>query len=172
MTTSELYSSVEPAPDNSKVKLCWYVGAYQDTDITEYFLEEGGIWENGYDDKYIDLVNSIQIGDKIAIKSSYNQQKNLPFDAGNKKVSVMAVKAIGTVTKNYGNGKKLNVEWEKLDNPKKWFLFRSMLTVWKVESQPDDWRYQALLDFTFADKPQDYEQFLHHSHRGGEIWNS
>lgn len=155
------YASGEYESDE-KVKLCWYVGAYQDhTDLTEDFLEDG-IWENGYDDKYIDLVNSIRVGDKIAIKSTYTQQKNLPFDINHHKVSVMAIKAIGTVTKNYGNGKRLEVKWEKLDNPKKWYFFTGILTVWKVESKPDDWMYQALLDFTFADKPQDYERFLHH----------
>ena len=32
------------------------------------FIEEG-VWENGYEDKYLDLVKSIKVGDRIAIKA-------------------------------------------------------------------------------------------------------
>ncbi|WP_426034737.1 hypothetical protein [Cypionkella sp. TWP1-2-1b2] len=56
----------------------WFVGAsYGRTeDQTPRFLSEG-IWENGYDDKHLDLVRSMQPGDKIAIKSSYTRKHNL-----------------------------------------------------------------------------------------------
>jgi len=79
----------------------WIVGArYRRTeDQTPRFLSEG-IWENGYDDKHRDLVRSMQPGDRIAIKSSYTRKHNLPFDNRGNTVSVMAIKAIGTVTKN------------------------------------------------------------------------
>ena len=40
------------------------------------FLEEG-IWENGYEDKYLDKVKSIQGGDRIAIKATYDTQERL-----------------------------------------------------------------------------------------------
>ena len=50
-------------------KSYWFVGAsYGRTeDQTPRFLSEG-IWENGYDDKHLDLVRSMQPGDRIAIK--------------------------------------------------------------------------------------------------------
>ena len=148
------------ASDDSKVNLCWYVNAISgDIDETDRFINEG-IWQNDADDKYLDVIKTISVGDKIAIKSTSVQSKNIPFDVGKKPVSVMSIKAIGTVIKNYGDGKKLDVAWEKLDPPKYWYFFTFIARVWKVESKPDDWMYQALLDFTFADKPQDYKRFL------------
>ena len=81
-----------------QVNLCWYVGAvWNDTDMTDKFISEG-YWENGWDDKFKSLVNQIQVGDKIAIKSTYTQKNNLPFDINNRTASVMAIKYVGTVT--------------------------------------------------------------------------
>jgi len=155
------YDSAESEPEK-KVKLCWYVGAYPGgVDKSNEYIEKG-IWVNGYDEKFIDQVNSIQVDDKIAIKAAYTQSKNLPFDVGEKTVSVMAIKAIGVVKKNYGDGKRLDVNWEKFDEAKKWYFFTSRSIIWKLESKPDDWMYQALHDFTFEDKPQDYNRFLSH----------
>jgi 5-methylcytosine-specific restriction protein B len=150
----------EALSENAHIRLCWYVNAFSgDIDETDRFINEG-IWQNDADEKYLDVIKTISAGDKIAIKSTFLQYKNIPFDVGKKPVSVMSIKAIGTVTKNYGDGKKLDVAWEKLDPPKYWYFFTFIARVWKVESQPDDWKYQALLDFTFADKPQDYKRFL------------
>ena len=38
-------------------RVCWFVGAFYDgkNDQTDRFLKEG-IWENGYDDKYLEVV--------------------------------------------------------------------------------------------------------------------
>ena len=49
-------------------------------------------------DKYLDAVKSVQVGDRIAIKSSYTRKKDLPFDNRDQTVSVMAIKAIGIIT--------------------------------------------------------------------------
>ncbi|MBE3719945.1 hypothetical protein HJ202_05540 [Vibrio parahaemolyticus] len=65
----------------SPVKVAWFVGASYDNgsdDQTERFLQEG-IWENGYDDKYIDEVRSMKPGDRIAIKSAYTRKKKPTF---------------------------------------------------------------------------------------------
>ena len=84
----------------------WLVGAkHGNTDMVNEFLS-GNYWENGYDDKYLDIVNSININDYIAIKSSFTRK--LP---SGKTISVLRVKAIGIVTKNYNNGKKVDVNW-------------------------------------------------------------
>lgn len=99
--------------NHNNIKRFWY----SDNDI-QYFLVgsiwnnedqiarfiENNIWENGYDDKYLDVIKSISKGSKIAIKSSYTKQKI---------ISVLKIKAIGTVIKNYNNGINLDVEWEK-----------------------------------------------------------
>lgn len=59
-------------------KSYWFVGAsYGGTeDQTSRFLSEG-IWENGYDDKHLDLVRSMQPGDRIATKSTLNLQTQI-----------------------------------------------------------------------------------------------
>lgn len=153
-------TTTEDRSENDNVRLCWYVNAISgDIDETDRFIHEG-IWQNDADDKYLDVIKTISAGDKIAIKSTSVQSKNILFDVGKKPVSVMSIKAIGTVIKNYGDGKKLDVAWERLDPPKYWYFFTFIARVWKVERKPDDWMYQALLDFTFADKSQDYKRFL------------
>lgn len=79
-------------------RACWFVGAsYGGTgDQTPRFLEDG-IRENGYQDKYLDAMKSVQVGDRIAIKSSYIRKFDLPFYNHRQTVSVMAIKAIWTV---------------------------------------------------------------------------
>ena len=61
----------EGAGAGARARACWFVGAsYGATDDqTPRFLEQG-IWENGYEDRYLDAVKSIQVGDRIAIKAS------------------------------------------------------------------------------------------------------
>jgi 5-methylcytosine-specific restriction protein B len=100
--------------DQNGSQLTWFVGAaYERTDDqTPRFLAEG-IWENGYDDKYLDLVRSMRPGDRIAIKSSYTRKHGLPFDNRGRTVSVMAIKAIGTITDNPNDGKLVRVNWTK-----------------------------------------------------------
>jgi hypothetical protein len=60
------------------------------------------IWQNGYEDKFIDQVKSIPISSKIAIKA--------PYTEGSK--SVMKIKARGVVTANPKDGRNLSVKWE------------------------------------------------------------
>ena len=66
-------------PDGAGARACWFVGAtYGRDDQTPRFLREG-IWENGwYPKKYVDVVKSIHVGDRIAIKSSYTRMHELP----------------------------------------------------------------------------------------------
>ncbi len=136
----------------------WFVGAtYGGTDDqSERFLREG-IWENGYKDKYLDEVKSIKPGDRIAIKSTFTQKHGLPFDNRGHTVSGMYIKAIGTVKENLDNGRRLVVDWERLDPPRKWYFYTNRRTIWKVV--PGNWKTDALIAFTFYDRPQDIEQF-------------
>jgi DNA replication protein DnaC len=97
---------------NRKDNINYYlVGAYWDSsnpaDQTTRFVENG-IWENGYDDKFNDDVNAVPVGSKIAIKAAFTREKTK---------SVMAIKAIGTVTENLNDGQKLIVEWDDNFNP-------------------------------------------------------
>ena len=71
----------------------WLVGSDWDgKDQTRRFIDDG-IWENGYSDRFIDVVKSVKPGDKIAIKSTYTRKRreDIPFDNKGNAVSVMAI---------------------------------------------------------------------------------
>lgn len=144
-------------PEGTGSRACCFVGAtYGSDDQTSRFLNDG-IWENGYQDKYLDQVKSIQTGDRIAIKSSYTRKRDLPFDNRGQSVSVMAIKAIGVVKKNHGDGRTLDVEWTPFDPPREWYFYTNRSTVWRV--LPGDWTTDALIGFTFEEKAQDISRF-------------
>jgi len=161
----KIWQSLESNAKNSEgntissTRPCWFVGASygaNSEDQTNRFLEEG-IWENGYEDKYLDLVRSIQEGDRIAIKSAYTRKQGLPFDNEGKSVSVMAIKAIGTVKENLGDGRNLKVKWEPIDPAREWFFYTYQRTVWKI--MPGNWYTDGLIAFAFDGEPQDIERF-------------
>jgi 5-methylcytosine-specific restriction protein B len=140
----------------------WMVGAFWDSedspDQTDRFLAEN-IWENGYQDRYLDLVNAMKVGDRIAIKAVATQKNDLPFDNGGKTASVMRIKALGTIVANDGNGRTVEVDWEApLDPPRVWYFYTGRSTVWKLRK--DDPFGQALIRFAFQGEPQDYSFFL------------
>ena len=145
-------------PEGAGARACWFVGASYGgrDDQTPRFLREG-IWENGYQDRYLDAVKSIQVGDRIAIKSSYTRKHDLPFDNRGQTVSVMAVKAIGTVKENLGDGRTLKVDWKAFDAPREWYFYTNRSTVWRV--LPGDWTTDALIGFTFGENAQDLNRF-------------
>jgi 5-methylcytosine-specific restriction protein B len=129
----------------------WLVGSkWGDVDKTKEFISED-IWINGFDDKYKNRVNSIDIGDKIAIKSSYTKSKNLPFDNDNKTVSVMKVKATGVVIENLKNGKFIKVQWDKDFKPKEIFGFSYRNTISIIDKE----KWQNPISWIFEDKEQD-----------------
>ena len=136
----------------------WFVGAMYggSDDQMPRFIEEG-IWETGYKDRHRDLVRAIQPGDRIAVKSSYTRKHGLPFDNRGQSVSVMSIKAVGTVTANPGDGRKVKVDWTVLESPREWYFYTGRGTIWRV--LPGEWVADALIAFTFDGKPQDHEQF-------------
>lgn len=138
---------------------CWFVGAYyKDTgDQTPRFLRDQ-IWENGYRDKYINEVKSIEVGDRIAIKSSYTRKHNLPFDNNSHVVSVMAIKAIGNVKEILDEGRTMKVDWKPFNPPREWYFYTNRRTVWRV--LPGSWITDALIGFTFEEEPQEIDRFL------------
>jgi len=89
---------------------CYVVGSFWEGDNPEdqtlRFIEEG-IWENGYNDKYIDQVKEIPVDSLIAIKSVFTRNKK----------GVMRIKARGVVVRNYDDGKLLDVSWEEEFEP-------------------------------------------------------
>lgn len=79
-------------PPDGAPRSNWFVGASfrRTEDQTPRFLRDG-IWENGYDDKYLDQVRAMRAGDRIAIKATYTRKHGLPFDNRGESVSVMAI---------------------------------------------------------------------------------
>ncbi len=151
-------------PMTSGQRPCWFVGASFDAtdDQTERFLNRG-IWENGYHDRYLEQVRSMRAGDRIAIKAAFNRKLNLPFpNPEQKTASVMAIKAIGTVTENMRDGRHVRVDWTKVDPPKEWYFYTYRKTVWEVRPGKGTlpWAANALIGFAFENRPQDYGRFL------------
>ena len=136
----------------------WFVGAaYGREDQTQRFLDEG-IWQNGYEDKQLDLVNSMQPGDLIAIKSAYTRKRGLPFDNREQTISVMGIKVVGVIKKNRGDGRFVDVDWQpRFENTREWYFYTYRGTIWRVT--PDNWDSEGLIDFAFHDKSQDIDRF-------------
>lgn len=134
----------------------------QSNDQSPRFLKDG-IWENGYEDRHLDLVKSMQPGDRIAIKAVHTRKKGLPFDNRGHSVAAMKIKAIGTIAENLGDGNTMKVDWQVLPEPKEWYFYTFQGTIWRV--LPGDWRTDALI--AFENKPQDYDSTCdrHHEHR-------
>lgn len=143
---------------DSAPQATWFVGAsYGGTDDQmPRFLAEG-IWENGYDDKLLDVVRSMRPGERIAIKSSYTRKHGLPFDSRGRAVSVMGIKAVGTITENLNDGKRVKVDWAKVEPVREWYFYTHRATIWRV--LPGEWMNDALIAFAFGGKPQDVDRF-------------
>ena len=145
----------------TEVDFAWYVGTTgndQDGNWRDYSDEyiEAGVWENGWEDKFQDVVKSIQIGDRIALKSTFTQKLNLPFNNHGKTVGAMKIKAIGTVTGNADDGKHITVDWIRLDPVKTWYGPGTLReTIHSVDAN-EGFVKKALLAFTFGDEEQDY----------------
>ena len=144
--------------DSTGAQANWFVGAsYGGTDDQmPRFLAEG-IWENGYDDKLLDVVRSMRPGERIAIKSSYTRKHGLPFDSRGRAVSVMGIKAVGTITENLNDGKRVKVDWAKVEPVREWYFYTHRATIWRL--LPGEWMNDALIAFAFDGKPQDVDRF-------------
>ncbi len=139
-------------------KAYWFVGAtWGGEDQSERFIS-GGTWENGYEDKFIERVQSMTVGERIAIKASYTRKHGLPFDNRDRAVSVMSIKAVGTITANKGDGHVIQVDWTIVDPVREWYFFTYQPAVWKVV-QGSSWLADALIAFAFDGQKQDYDRF-------------
>ncbi|MFL9880583.1 AAA family ATPase [Herbaspirillum rhizosphaerae] len=145
-------------PDDTQY---WFVGATWgngESDQIPRFLKEG-IWQNGYEEKFSKQVRSMKPGDLIAIKASFVRKHRLPFDTKGQSVSGMKIKAVGTVTRNHGDGRTVDVAWEALGEVREWYFYtyRSTITRARVE---DEELARRLVTFTFQAAQQDYSFFM------------
>jgi 5-methylcytosine-specific restriction protein B len=152
-----------PAPeaeegDDGAGRAFWFVGAvWGDEDQLARFLQDG-IWTNGYEDQFNDLVLKIKPGDRIAIKSTFVQKHRLPFDVGGKPVSVMRIKATGIVLENLGDGQTVKVAWDPPARARDWYFYTYRTTIVEADIEAEDAR--RLVDFAFRGQPQDYSWWL------------
>lgn len=126
----------------------WFVGAayggnVSEGDQTDRFLQLG-VWENGYaDDTFSALIDSMQPGDRIAIKSFFNSpnRPNLPFDDRGHNVTGMEIKATGVIIQHLPrvNGRRrVKVDWKQISPPRTFYFSSYQQTVHRIV--PDDWK--------------------------------
>ncbi|MCY3578987.1 MAG: AAA family ATPase [bacterium] len=147
-----------PSLETTEERPAWFVGAAFGgaDDQTDRFVREG-IWEHGFEDRWIEDVQSIRVGDRIAIKSAYTKKNDLPFDNRGQSVSVMAIKAVGEVTGNPGDGRRLKVDWTPVEPRREWYFYTNRSTVWRMV--PRDFKSTGLIDFAFEGQDQDIDRF-------------
>lgn len=145
--------------NNGTSKATWFVGASFGgaNDQTQRFLAEG-IWEvKNPTEKEIALVRSMQQGERIAIKAAYTRKHGVEFDNRGCTVSVMGIKAVGTIVSISQDGERVQVQWQAVEPVREWFFYTYRATIWRV--LPGDWMNDALIAFAFEGKPQDVERF-------------
>ena len=151
---------MNPTTDSTGSRTTWFVGAsfgHGAEDQVARFLAEG-IWEvRNPTDKESALVRSMQPGERIAIKAAYTRKNGLPFDNRSHTVSVMRIKAVGTILGNPRDGEQVRVQWQVDDSVREWYFYTYRATIWRV--LPGDWMSDALIAFTFDNAPQDLERF-------------
>ena len=69
----------------------------------------------------------------------------------------MGIKAVGTITENLNDGKRVKVDWAKVEPVREWYFYTHRATIWRV--LPGEWMNDALIAFAFDDKPQDVDRF-------------
>jgi hypothetical protein len=143
----------------------WIVGSAfreRNDDQTARFLTHG-VWEidrpSASDQA---MVKAMQPGDRIAIKSTFVQKHGLPFNNRGQSVSVLRIKARGTITANPSDGERVSVAWDSEYKGGDWYFFTYRGTIWQLpqDSEPAE----RLIQFIFAGEPQDYDWFLAQPH--------
>ncbi len=151
----------ETPTEKEHIPYAWYVGATGTDadgnwkDSSDQYIAESR-WENGWDDKFVDAVNKMEVGDRIAIKAAYTKKKGIPFNNNGQTVGVMAIKAIGIITENPKDGKNIKVQWTKIEPIKEWYGSGVLRATVHYVAAEEGYIRKALLDFTFNDIPQDY----------------
>lgn len=144
----------------------WFVGAFYNDgedgdgvagrDQTDQLVADGR-WVNANGNKYVDLVKAMKPGERIAIKAAFTRKHDVPFETKGQRVSVMAIKATGTITGNHGDGHVIDVDWDPPEPVREWYFYTNQQTVWQLK--PADWKSRALIDFAFNNAEQDHDEF-------------
>lgn len=135
----------------------WFLGAAfgRTEDQLDRFFEHG-FWEiSEPGERHREQVLSMLPGQRIAIKSTFTKKQGLPFDNRGRTVSVMAIKATGTITANSGDGERVMVDWDAPFEPREWYHYTYQPTIWEVYPEKELARH--MIAFAFAGQPQDIE---------------
>ena len=135
----------------------WFLGAAfgRTEDQLDRFFEQG-FWEiSEPGERHREQVLSMLPGQRIAIKSTFTKKQGLPFDNRGRTVSVMAIKATGTITANPGDGERVMVDWDPPFEPREWYHYTYQPTIWEVYPEKELARH--MIAFAFAGQPQDVE---------------
>lgn len=138
----------------------WFVGAAfgRKQDQFDRFIRDG-IWEIDAPQPWDqEKVLRMLPGQRIAIKSTYVRWYNLPFNNRDRAVSCMAIKAIGTIAENPGDGARIHVDWETGFEQREWYHYTYQPTIWEVYPRKEMAR--RLIAFAFEGADQDYDWFL------------
>jgi 5-methylcytosine-specific restriction protein B len=71
----------------------------------------------------------------------------------------MKIKAVGTVTRNHGDGRTVDVAWEIPGGPREWYFYTYRATITRARIE-DEELARRLVKFTFQGAPQDYSFFM------------
>lgn len=139
----------------------WIVGSIFErgtADQKDRFLEKG-VWEiHKPGDADRQKVLAMHPGDRIAIKSTFVQKNNLPFNNNERPVSALRIKARGTVTANPEDGVGVSVDWDTGFQPRDWYFYTYRATIWQLEIEREE--AQRLIHFIWDNAPQDFAWFL------------
>lgn len=138
----------------------WFVGAsYGRTDDqVDRFLREG-IWHvSTPTERQSAQVMAMRAGDRIALKATFTQRNNLPFDTDGRLISVMRIKATGTIATPSDDGETVRVDWDLSPTVRDWYFYTYQPTIWQVT--PVKEMSRRLIRFAFAGEPQDIAWFM------------
>lgn len=134
-----------PDPSAASAVQYWMLGAnWSGKDMTPEFVAENR-WECGSDGPHTDKIKKVVSGDRVAIKASFTQIYNLPFNNHGQTVGAMKIKAVGTITVNPGDGRNLSIRWDDDFDPTTIYLYQ----YWKTIDQIDHKKYPELIKWIF-----------------------
>ena len=136
----------------------WVVEAYRrGGSRKDRFLEEG-IWESDGYGMSDEEVKRIRAGDLLIMKSNFTRRDNLPFENNGKLVKVMTIKATGKVTKPTIDGRKIEVDWKPLPDPRDWYFFVYLRSIQRMNTRNKNAR--MLIKFAFEGEKQNLVYWL------------
>ena len=152
-------------------KSCWYLLSKNEysTDKLDNFINNR-YWEYYKDNVkrdeerniYLGYLQKMKIGDRVAAykineitREEFEQKYKYKIGGKRKKVRYLTIMAVGKFTQVYKDKKTIKIEWQKINDPRKWYFHLQGGQIWQVV--PDNsvpWR-QNLIDFTFNGAKQD-----------------